>query len=116
MVQQVAQELLSQDPRLQLVLSDGLAFLRREPVESFDFVFADAMPGKYYGLEECLRVVRPGGFYIIDDMLPQANWPDGHPAKVADLLHQLANLEALAIVPLAWASGVVVCVKRSREN
>jgi hypothetical protein len=42
-VQQVARELLSQDPRLQLVLEDGLEFLRREPARSFDFVFADAI-------------------------------------------------------------------------
>ncbi len=112
-VQQVAQEFLGYDPRLQLVLEDGLEFLRREPAESFDLVFADAMPGKYNGLGDCLRVVRPGGFYIIDDMLPQANWPDGHAGKVPVLLHQLANQQALTIVPLAWASGVVLAVKRS---
>lgn len=111
-VQQVAREFLGPDPRLQLVLEDGLAFIRQQRAGSFDLVFADAMPGKYEGLVECLRVVRSGGFYVIDDMLPQANWPDGHADKVPVLLRQLANQESLTIVPLAWASGVVIAVKR----
>jgi predicted O-methyltransferase YrrM len=114
-VQQVAREFLGSDPRLQLVLEDGLAFLRQQEAGSYDLVFADAMAGKYEGLNECLRVVRPGGFYIIDDMLPQANWPVGHAEKVPALLRQLAGQKSLAIGPLAWASGVVVAVKRSRE-
>lgn len=114
-VQQVAREVLGSNPHLQLVLEDGLAFLRRQQEGSFDLVFADAMVGKYEGLDECLRVVRPGGLYVIDDMLPQANWPVGHAEKVSVLLRQLASRESLAIVPLAWASGVVVAVKRSPE-
>lgn len=114
-VQQVARGFLGSDPRLQLVLEDGLAFLRQQEAGSYDLVFADAMAGKYEGLNECLRVVRPGGFYIIDDMLPQANWPVGHAEKVPALLRQLAGQKSLAIGPLAWASGVVVAVKRSRE-
>jgi predicted O-methyltransferase YrrM len=113
-VQQVAREFLGQDPRLELVLEDGLAFLRREPAETFDLVFADAMAGKYDGMEESLRVVRPGGFWVIDDMLPQPNWPDGHAEKVPALLTQLASQKMLTIAPLAWASGIVIAVKHSR--
>jgi len=44
-------------------------------------VFADALAGKYDGLSEALCVVKAGGFYVIDDMLPQPNWPDGHAPK-----------------------------------
>ena len=111
-VQAVAQELLGHDPRLRLVQEDGLSFLRREPAESYDFVFADAMPGKYEGLQNCLRVVKPGGFYVIDDLLPQANWPEGHAEKVPVLLQALASEPGLVLVPLAWASGLAVAVKR----
>ncbi len=107
-VQEVAREFLSSDRRLKLVLEDGLQFLQHEQPESYDFVFADAMPGKYDGLRECLRVVRPGGFYVIDDMLPQANWPAGHAGKVPTLIKELAAAEAFTILPLAWASGIVV--------
>ena len=89
-VQAVAREFLGSDPRLTLVTEDGAAFLRRQPAQSFDLVFADAMPGKYEALEDALAVVKPGGFYIIDDMLPQPNWPEGHAEKVPALLDRLA--------------------------
>ena len=111
-VQAVAREFLGHDPRLRLLLEDGLQFLRKEPAESYDFIFADAMPGKYEGLAECLRLVKPGGFYVIDDMLPQANWPEGHAEKVPALLRKLAGDPGLVMVPLAWASGLAVAVKR----
>jgi hypothetical protein len=59
-VQGVAQEFLGNDDRLTLVLDDGLRFLRQQEPENYDFVFADAIPGKYDGLEDCLRVVKVG--------------------------------------------------------
>jgi predicted O-methyltransferase YrrM len=113
-VQQGARDILGPDPRVHFVLEDALAYLRRQPADTFDLVFADAMPGKYEGLDDALRVVRPGGFYIIDDLLPQQNWPEGHAAKVPVLLQRLAADPTLTIVPQAWASGIVIAVKRAR--
>lgn len=112
-VQDVAHEFLGHDDRLTLVLEDGLEFLNREPASSYDFVFADAMAGKYEGLQRCLQVVKPGGFYVVDDMLPQANWPDGHAEKVPVLVQTLADNKSLSIVSVAWASGIVIAVKRA---
>ena len=111
-VQQVARDCLANDRRLTLVTQDGLAFLRQQPANSFDFIFSDAMPGKYEGLAECLNTLRPGGFYLIDDMLPQPNWPEGHAAKIPALLSQLAANPELTLAPIAWATGIVVAVKR----
>jgi predicted O-methyltransferase YrrM len=112
-VQAVAREFLGEDQRLTLVLEDGLQFLQRQMPESYEFVFADAMRGKYDGLEACLRVIKPGGLYVIDDLLPQANWPTGRAEKVPVLVNQLANDERFAILPLAWASGIIVAAKRT---
>ena len=112
-VQQVAEEFLGSDPRLTLEIADGIEFLQRQSQRSFDFVFADAMPGKYEGLEDALWLVRSGGFYVIDDMLPQPNWPVGHAAKVPLLLAGLAADERFHIVPMDWASGIVVAVRRA---
>jgi predicted O-methyltransferase YrrM len=112
-VQQVAEECLGDDPRLSLEIADGIEFLRRQPRTSFDFVFADAMPGKYEGLEHALAVVRPGGFYVIDDMLPQPNWPEGHAAKVPLLIARLAADTRFQIVPMDWASGAVIAVRKA---
>ena len=111
-VQDVARETLRDDGRLRPVTEDGLEFLGKQEAETFDLVFADAMPGKYDGLEQALRVVKPGGFYVIDDMLPQANWPEGHAAKVPILQKNLALRNDFHLVTLAWASGLVVAVKR----
>ncbi len=113
-VQQVAMDSLGSDTRLTLVTCGGLEFLESQTDESFDFVFADAMPGKYEGLDAALAVIKPGGFYVIDDMLPQANWPEGHALKVPVLMGKLASNPDFEILPLVWASGVVVAVRRSQ--
>jgi predicted O-methyltransferase YrrM len=111
-VQQAARDSLGADGRLTLVTSGGLEFLREQPAERFDFVFADAMPGKYEGLDSALAVVKPGGFYVIDDMLPQPNWPEGHAAKVPVLIEQLAANPRFEMLPLVGASGVIVAVRK----
>ncbi len=111
--QQAARETLGSDPRLTLIAEDALAFLKRQPAAGFDFVFADALRGKYEGLDEALRVVRPGGIYVIDDMLPQLNWPDGHASRVVALLATLAAHPDFEITPMAWSSGLVVAVRKA---
>lgn len=112
-VQQVALEFLGQDHRLTLVKADGAEFLRTQAGVSFDLVFADAMPGKYEALDEAMAVVRAGGFYVVDDMLPQANWPEDHAARVPVLMEQLARRLDFEIWPLVWGTGVVVMVRRA---
>jgi predicted O-methyltransferase YrrM len=110
-VQRIAAELLGHDKRLTLVTEDGAAFLRKQPARCFDLVFADAIPGKYEALDEALAVVKVGGFYVIDDMLPQANWPEGHAERVPVLIERLASQLDFSILPLVWASGVLVAVR-----
>jgi predicted O-methyltransferase YrrM len=110
--QEVAREAFSSDHRLALVTEDALAFLKRQPDVSYDLVFADALAGKYDGLDEALRVVKPGGFYVIDDMLPQPNWPDSNAPKVSALIATLAAHPGYRMIPLAWASGIVVAVRK----
>jgi len=110
--QQVAREALGEDVRLHLITEDASAFLDRQPPASFDFVFADALRGKYEGLDAALRVVKVAGFYVIDDMLPQPNWPAGHERKVHELLETLAAHPDFEITPMAWASGLVIAVRK----
>jgi predicted O-methyltransferase YrrM len=110
-LQDIACKILGRDKRLRLVLQDAAAFLRKQAQQSFDLVFADAMPGKFESLDDALDVVKPGGFYIIDDLLPQANWPAGHGNKVDKLLHRLSADPRFAMLPLTWASGVAVLTR-----
>jgi len=115
-VQQVARDFLGADSRLSLVTSGGAEFLKRQPPESFDLVFADAMPGKYEVLESALAVIKVGGFYVIDDMLPQPNWPEGHADKVPVLIERLIANPRFEILPLVWATGVVIAVRKQSDK
>jgi predicted O-methyltransferase YrrM len=110
-MQQIAAEILGHDKRLTLLTEDGKAFLQKQPAQSFDLVFADALPGKYDGLEDALSVVKIGGFYVIDDMLPQPNWPEGHAEKIPILIERLSARRDFSILPLRWSSGVVIAVR-----
>ena len=89
----------------------GETVLERLKSVSFDLVFADTWPGKYNHLEEALRLVKIGGFYIIDDMLPQPNWPDGHDLKVKNLVNSLENDFRFRILKMEWASGIMIIVR-----
>jgi predicted O-methyltransferase YrrM len=112
-VQSVARENLGHDPRLKLLAVDAAGFLWRQPKCCFDLVFADAMPGKYVALDEALAIVKPGGFYVVDDLLPQPNWPEGHAEKVPPLCRRLMGDERFCALPMNWASGVLVLVRKS---
>jgi len=109
--QAVAREYLAGDPRVDIVTEDAATFVSRQQVQSFDLIFADTMIGKYELLDETLALLRRGGLYVIDDMLPQPNWPLGHEHKVAGLLTAFRERADLRATFLAWASGMVVAAK-----
>jgi predicted O-methyltransferase YrrM len=109
----IAKSFLGHDHRLELVCSDGEDWIIENRNSAFDFVFADTWHGKYLMLDEVLNMVAAGGFYIIDDMLPQSNWPDGHDAKVKTLLSYLDGRSDFFVAKQKWASGIVVAVKKS---
>ena len=102
---------LGADSRLNVVCADGDNFLRSLRGEYFDFIFADTWAGKYRLLDDALELLNPAGLYVIDDMLPQPNWPEGHAAKVANLVATLEQLEDFRVTKLSWASGVVIAAK-----
>ncbi len=110
--QSVAREELGADSRVEFVLEDGIAFLKRQAPVVFDLVFADAMPGKFDDLDAALAVVKPGGVYVVDDLLPQTNWPDGHDSRVEELVVRLTAHKDFKLVGLDWASGMVVAVRQ----
>jgi predicted O-methyltransferase YrrM len=102
---------LGQDPRLKIVCADGEEFLPSLKGEHFDFIFADTWPGKYRLLEETLDLLNPAGVYVIDDMLPQPNWPQGHADQVSELITKLENMPGFRISKLSWASGIIIVTK-----
>jgi predicted O-methyltransferase YrrM len=111
-VQAVAREYLGSDSRVEIVTADAAEFLRRQEGETFDLIFADAMLGKYELLDQALALLRPGGLYVVDDMLPQENWPENHAPRVPRLIADLAGRTDFRIVSLAWSSGLVVVARQ----
>jgi predicted O-methyltransferase YrrM len=108
----IAKENLGVDKRLTLICTDGNEWIKKNSKMRFSFIFADTWPGKYMLLNEALEMLEKGGIYIIDDMLPQPNWPEGHADKVANLLITLDEREDVVLTKMGWASGIVIVVKK----
>jgi predicted O-methyltransferase YrrM len=108
---EVARRHLGADPRAEFLLEDAAAFLRAPDRPPYDLVFADAFPGKYQALDRALALLAPGGLYVVDDLLPKADWPEGEPLA-RDLVAKLESLPELAVVKLAWSTGLLVATRR----
>jgi predicted O-methyltransferase YrrM len=100
------------DLRIEFVLADGYEWLKNYTGEKFDLVFADAMPGKYDLFDETINLLKQGGFYIIDDMMPQSNWPEGHEDRVNDFIKKLETREDLILTKMNWSTGIIIVVKK----
>jgi predicted O-methyltransferase YrrM len=108
----VARKHLGNDQRLTLVGMDGADWVNNNKHERYDYIFADTWHGKYLMLDEVLEMLNKGGLYIIDDMLPQPNWPDGHHEKATHLLNYLDTRDDLILTRQVWSTGIVVAVKK----
>jgi predicted O-methyltransferase YrrM len=108
----VAEKILGFDSRLTLMVADGAEFIKSLAGQTFDFIFADSWPGKYNTLEETLQLVAPGGFYVVDDMLPQPNWLEGHQLSVDELLVKLDALKNFHVCKINWSTGLVLCTRK----
>ncbi len=107
----IAAEHLENDKRLELVMTGGATWISENISKRFDYIFADTWPGKYLLLEEVLSMLQTGGLYIIDDMLPQPNWPDGHEEKANKLVKLLESRTDMLLTKLNWASGIIIATK-----
>jgi predicted O-methyltransferase YrrM len=108
---EIARRVLGDDPQVTFVHADGGEWLGRAEPDQFDLIFADSWPGKYTYLDEALRSLKRGGLYVIDDMLPQPNWPDGHAQRADELISILENRDDLIITKLNWSTGIILGTK-----
>ena len=109
---EIAQSFLGQDKRLKFICTDGGEWIEANKSQKYDYIFADTWHGKYLLLEEALSMLNKGGLYIIDDMLPQPNWPEGHQEKVVNLVNLLENRKDLTLTKQFWATGIIIAVKK----
>ncbi|WP_207421148.1 O-methyltransferase [Desertivirga brevis] len=107
----IAKKHFHQDLRVSIVCEDGNVWIKSNQDKKFDLIFADAWPGKYETLDETLNLLKTGGFYIIDDMLPQANWPEGHQSNVDRLISYLADRNDIRLTRMNWSTGLIIVAK-----
>ena len=107
----IAQHYFGNDSRVKILCEDGSLWIKSNKEARFDFIFADAWPGKYSEIDEILEMVDIGGFYVIDDMTHQPNWPEGHDEMAQDLVTYLESRNDLSLTKLDWSTGVIIAVK-----
>ncbi len=108
---EIAHKHLGNDTRLSLKCIDGEVWVNENLGQKFDYIFADTWHGKYLMLDEVLEMLNIGGLYIIDDMLPQENWPEGHADKALNLEKYLEKRADLKLTKLNWATGIIIAAK-----
>lgn len=110
--QSVASTVLGDDKRLKLLCTDAGQWLDDNQDHKFDLIFADAWPGKYANLDAALNSLAAGGMYVIDDMMPQPNWPARHEDNVVKLVADLESRIDLQLVKMAWSTGILIATKK----
>ncbi|WP_152391877.1 O-methyltransferase [Paenibacillus guangzhouensis] len=108
----IAREILGVDPRATFVTMDGGQFIEQHAKEQYHVIFADTWPGKFYLIEEVLNMVAPGGLYIIEDLNPQPNWPEGHGAKVEELIAYLETRDDFFMSKMNWSTGLILMTRK----
>ena len=107
----VAKQHLGNDHRVSFRTQDAAVLLATLPKQQFDFIFADTWVGKYTHLEDALQLLKRGGLYMIDDMLPQTSWPEGHASKVLKLVAALEQNNNLVLTKMNWSTGVIIAAR-----
>ncbi len=109
---EIAQSFLGNDERATFVCEDGAKWFEENAGQKYDYIFADTWHGKYLLLDEALSMLNKGGLYIIDDMLPQPNWPEGHQEKAIALVDRLEKRTDIVLTKQSWATGIIIAVKK----
>lgn len=108
----IASSYFGDDDRVEVICKDGTDWINEYSGAKFDLIFADAWPGKYSEIDEVLDLLQVGGFYIIDDMTKQPNWPEGHEDNVIALTAYLEQREDLQLTKMNWSTGLIMAVKK----
>lgn len=106
--QKIAKHSIGLDSRITFKCCDALEFLKEQKKASYDLIFADALPGKWEYMEETISLLKPGGLYVVDDMLPFDDWPDYQYPKALENIETLKSIKNINTVGLHWSTGLVI--------
>lgn len=108
---EIAQPYFQTDKRIKIICADAEKWIESYKGNQFDLIFADAWPGKYSQIDTIFNLLKIGGIYVIDDMMVQPNWPNGHEENVNQLISYLENRKDLNLVKINWSTGIVMVTK-----
>ena len=94
---------------VQILTANALDVL--EKLGTFNFVFADAAPIKYGHISSMLRILRPGGLLMIDDLEATVQTSEVEHAEKDALQRSLLHHRDLNAMEMEWSSGVVLATK-----
>ena len=104
--------------RLRLINGMGLEVLPRLTDAAYDLVFVDALPVEYpHHLDEAVRLLRPGGLVVLDDVLRGGRVGDAaasDPATLAvrEVARQVRDDERLVPVLLPVGDGLLCALRK----
>jgi predicted O-methyltransferase YrrM len=108
----VAREFFNEDERIEFVNLDAAEWIAANKGERFDLIFADTWAGKFTDLKAVLTMVKPNGFYLIDDLNYQAHWPGYHQEKVLFLVEKLKYHPDFYTFPIDVGSGLMLLCRK----
>ncbi len=80
---------------------------------AFDLVFADAIAGKWFGLDVAIDATASGGLFVVDDMTP-SRWASAeHEAKTGEVRRNLMSDRRLIATELTVGTGVILATRRA---
>jgi predicted O-methyltransferase YrrM len=95
-----------------LINEDASSWIENNLEQRFDLIFADTWAGKFSDLEYVLQMVKPNGFYLIDDLNYQAHWPVYHQEKVLFLVEKLKYHTDFYAFPIDVGSGLLLLCRK----
>lgn len=108
----VARSFFAKDHRVSFVQEDAKTWIKKNSTLQFDLIFADTWAGKFSCLNKTLEMVKPGRFYIVDDLNQQENWPEGHQDKVLSLVETLKNKNQFFVLQIDLGSGIMILCRK----
>jgi predicted O-methyltransferase YrrM len=108
----IARSFFEDDSRIKLINEDASSWIENNLEQRFDLIFADTWAGKFSDLESVLQMVKPNGFYLIDDLNYQAHWPGYHQEKVLFLVEKLKYHTDFYAFPIDVGSGLLLLCRK----
>ncbi len=107
----IAKQNLTEDRRVRFIHVDAGKYLESRDGAKFDFIFADAWPGKFSHLDITINMLNNGGIYVVDDLIHRTTWPQGHAEHVKNFISAINENNRIQVLYLTWSSHIIIATK-----